>query len=97
VGDSRTIPTDGVGHILLREFEFRDQALVTARLVHWGKIIPLEVLDQGECQERAVIGIALHRRDPLPPKLLAGAQPALPRDELVGAIPALSLTNHDRL
>ena len=34
VGDGRTIPADGIGHILLREFEFRDQALVTARLVH---------------------------------------------------------------
>src|SRR6266404_344448 len=34
VGDGRTIATDGVGHVLLRELEFGNEALVAARLVH---------------------------------------------------------------
>src|SRR2546426_9093714 len=51
-----------------------DQALVAACFVHGREVVTLQVLDQREREHRAVVHVALHRGDPLPPERLAGAR-----------------------
>ena len=86
VGDRRAVAPDGVGDVLLREIEFRDQALVPSGLVHGRQVVPLQILDERERQHRAVVHLALDRGNPLPAERLAGAQPPLARDQFVTTV-----------
>ena len=71
VGNRRPVASDGIGDVLLRQFEFGDQTLVAAGFIDWRQVVALQILDQRECQQRAVVGIALYGRDALPRELLA--------------------------
>src|SRR5207247_8859219 len=57
----------------------------------------MQILDKREREERAIVGIALYRRDAFPSELLAGAQPPFAGDQLKRTIPTGGLSNHDRL
>src|SRR5438445_2105466 len=66
VGDGGAIAPHGVRHVLLREIEFRDEAVVAAGFVEGREVVALQVLDEGERQHGAVVHFAFHRRDALP-------------------------------
>src|SRR5258708_31906246 len=97
IGDRRTVTTNGVSYVLLRELEFSDEAFVTASLVDRRQIVALQVLDQRQRQQRAIIGVALYGGGALPAELLAGAEPAFAGDQLERPLAARRLPHDDRL
>ena len=73
-----------------------DQPLVPPRLVHGREVVALQVLDQGEGQDGAIVDLAPDRGDPLPAEGLAGAQPPLAGDQLITLVGARG-SHHHRL
>src|SRR5207253_124158 len=86
VGDRGAVAPHRVCDVLLRQTEFRDEALVTARFIYGREVVTLQILDQRERQEGAVVDVALHGGDPFPTERLTGPQPPLAGDQLEAAV-----------
>src|SRR6267378_2184892 len=97
IGDGGAVATYRVRDVLLRQAEFREQALVAARLVHGREVVTLQVLDQRERQGGAVVHFALHGGDLLPAERLTGPQPPLAGDQLEAAVAARGRAYHNGL
>src|SRR2546422_2579563 len=80
-----------------RQAEFREETLVSARLVHRREVVTLQVLDQRKRQSGAVVHFALHGGDLLPAERLARPQPPLAGDQLEAAVSARDGAHHDGL
>src|SRR2546425_6876720 len=82
VGDRGAVATHRVCDVLLRQTEFRDEALVTARFIHGREVVTLQILDQRERQEGAVVYFALHGGDPFPTQRPTSPPPPPPRAQV---------------
>src|SRR6266566_3542304 len=97
VGDRGAVAPHRVCDVLLRQTEFRDEALVAARFIHGREVVTLQILDQRERQEGAVVDVALHGGDPFPTERLTGPQPPLAGDQLEAAVAPGNGAHHDGL
>src|SRR5213592_2855604 len=70
---------------------------LTARFIHGREVVTLQILDQRERQEGAVVDFALHGGDPFPTERLTGPQPPLAGDQLEAAVAPGSGAHHDGL
>src|SRR6185437_655198 len=82
VRDRRAIFRDRVGDLLLRELELVDEATVAARFVDRVQVGALEILDEGENEQGAIVEIANDRGDLGPAEVGRGAEAPLAGDEL---------------
>ena len=80
IGNGGAVATHCVRYVLLRQAELRDEPVVPARLVHRRQVVALQVLDQRERQDGAVVHLALDRGNLLPAEGLTRAHPALAGD-----------------
>src|SRR2546430_3736375 len=67
IGDRGAVATHSVRDVLLRQAEFREETLVSARLVHRREVVTLQGLDQRKRQSGAVVHFALHGGGGFPP------------------------------
>jgi hypothetical protein len=83
VGDAGAVFAGARGHLLLGEMEVLREALVGAGLLHGVEVGALEVFDEGEGEEGAVIDFFDDGWDVGPPESGGGAEAALAGDELI--------------
>jgi hypothetical protein len=93
------VPPNSLGHLLLRELEFLDQALIAGSLFEYGELRPLEILHQRHHQHRSIIERSDQGRDLRPTQALNSPPTALPGHELPSAPSIIRLhgTNYYRL
>jgi len=92
--DGRAILAHRVRDLLVREAEFFGEATIASRLFDRIQVGALQVFDEREREERAIVDVAHDRRDVRPPQPGRSAEPSLARDQLETIRGA---TNRDRL
>src|ERR1041385_858865 len=85
VAHGRAVLPHQPGDLLLGQREIGHEPLVAGGRVHRRKIVALEILDQREGEQRAVLHLLHHRRELLPAEALHRAPAPLAGDQLVAA------------
>ena len=90
VRDRGLVLPQAPGQLVLGEAVIPNQVLIALRLLHVMQVFPLQVLHHGDDRAVLLVGGEHDRVDRRHAGHAAGAQPSLPRDELVGIVPRLA-------
>jgi hypothetical protein len=86
VGDCRPVQAYGPGDLRLTQLELLAQAAEARRFIDRREIVALQVLDQREGEQRAVVHFLHDRGDLRPAESLGGTPATLAGDQLVAAV-----------
>ena len=66
IGDGRAVAADGLGDLRVTELELLAQAAVAGGLVDRRQVVALEILDQGQGEQRTIVHVPHDRRESWP-------------------------------
>src|SRR5689334_14230265 len=86
VGDGRAVPPHHRCNRLLSVSKFSNELVVSLRFFDWIEVTTLEIFNQGETEQLAIVDIFDNRADVMPAKLGRCPQPSLAGDQLVSSL-----------